>query len=99
MRRSVEREQGKGRAGEAKRNRDKVHLRESMVEAAESEGDEEGHGSVRETRMCDREKTCGDYGRECVESSVREKDSEKERHGRRMPQDTTYIRAETGYKK
>lgn len=34
-----------------------------------------------------------------VWSSAREKDSEKERHGRRMQRDTTYIRAETGYKK
>lgn len=44
------------RVGDEKRNRDKVHLREAMVEAAESEGDEEAHGSLRE---CDREKIYG----------------------------------------
>lgn len=56
-------ERGKGRVGDEKRNRDKVHLREAMVEAAESEGDEEAHGSLRgDTRVRQRENIRGITG-------------------------------------
>lgn len=41
-------------------------MRESMVKAAKSKENEEGHGSSQ-IRMCDREKMYEDYGRKCVE--------------------------------
>lgn len=67
MRRIVEREQEKKRRfGEEKRDQDKVHLRESMVEAVKSKRDEKGYDNLQ-TRMSDREKTYEDYGCKCVE--------------------------------
>lgn len=83
MRRSAERGQGKGTIEEGKRNRDKVNLRESMVETAMSKRDKEkGHERYLRIlmRATERKKRTGITGRE----SAREKDGEKERHGRRM---------------
>lgn len=41
-------------------------MRESMVKAAKSKENEEGHGSLR-IRMCDRENVRGLRERKCVE--------------------------------